>query len=138
MSTTAQAAPAARYAGVLVSVVRLLTGLLLLGTGLSGLGAVLGLPVPVAPVPFMHLMVDSGFLVPAKLLETVAGLLLLLNRYPRLALALEAPVALNVVLFHFCFDRGNLWMGALLLTLLAVLAWPHRPFYRAWLGQLLA
>lgn len=129
--------PVSRPHAVLLAVTRLLLGLGLLVTGLSGVAAVLGWPVPVAPVPFMHLLVESGFLLPAKLVEALAGALLLLNRWPRLALVLEAPVAFNVVLFHLCFDRANLWMGGLLLVLLAVLAWPHRSFFAAWLGSLL-
>ncbi|WP_400193785.1 hypothetical protein [Hymenobacter sp. B81] len=140
MNPTAQVpAVVLRRPGVLFTVVRVFAGVLLLATGLSGLSVVLGFAslFPVAPVEFMHLMIGSGFLAPAKGMETVAGLLLLFNRYPRLALALEAPVALNVLLFHLCFDRANLWMGVVLLSLVAVLAWPHRQFYAGWLRQLL-
>ena len=78
-----------------VRVARFGLALLLLATGINGLVVLAGYSplFPYKSVPFMVYLIETKFLLPAKLIETVAGALLLVNRWPRLALAMEVPVA---------------------------------------------
>lgn len=111
--------------------------LLLLATGTNGLVVLVGYPplFPYKSVPFMVYLIETKFLLPAKLIETTAGLLLLVNRWPRLALFMEVPVACNIVWFHWLFDRTNWPIAGLLMTLLLLTSWPHRQAIRVLFEQ---
>jgi hypothetical protein len=62
----------------------------------------------------------------AKLIELTAGLCLLANRFVPLALAVWAPVLVNILGFQAAFSPGVLPIGLVLLALTLHLAWQHR------------
>jgi hypothetical protein len=61
-----------------------------------------------------------------KTTEVAAGLLLLSNRFVPLALALFAPVLVNILAFHLFLAPAGMAMPALLLVAELYLAWRYR------------
>ncbi len=77
---------------------------------------------------FMGILISSGMLYVVKAVEVAGGLLLLLNRYPLLAITLLTPVAVTIFLFHFFLDPQLLPMAILIIAALGVLIyayWEH-------------
>lgn len=88
------------------------------------------LPTP-APVPraaaFAGALFSSGYLFPLlKTTEVVAGLLLLGNRFVPLALAILAPIVINVVGFHLFLAPAGLPLVLAILAAELYLAWTYR------------
>jgi putative oxidoreductase len=79
------------------------------------------IPQPPVPEPFavqyMTVMAASHYLVPVFLLQLIGGLLLLSNRFVPLALALLAPVIVNILLFHSLMNPEGVGAGALVAIL---------------------
>jgi len=117
---------------------RLLLGLLFLVTGLNGF--LNFLPQPRTPMPegamaFAGAMMQTGYLFPlVGGTQLVAGLLLLVNRFVPLALALLAPVVVNILAFHLFLAPEGLGLAVLVLALEAGLAWSYRRAYRPMLA----
>jgi hypothetical protein len=88
--------------------------------------------MPEAAVSFSLALYDSGYMIQlVKGTELVAGGLLLANRFVPLALALLAPVVVNIVLYHaFLAPDGFVIAGAVCALELA-LAWCYRSSYAA-------
>jgi hypothetical protein len=57
---------------------------------------------------FMGALFMSGELYVIMALQLIAGLLFLANRFVPLALAIVAPVVVNILLFHVFMDRSGL------------------------------
>lgn len=90
--------------------------------------------LPKGATDFMVAMVQTGYFL--KLLagtQLVAGALLLVNRYVPLALALLAPVIVNIVAFHVFLLPSGIVMAALVFVLELHLAVTYRTAYRAML-----
>jgi uncharacterized membrane protein YphA (DoxX/SURF4 family) len=66
--------------------------------------------------------------------QVTAGALLLLNRFVPLALALIAPVVVNIVAFHLFLAPSGIPMAAVVLALEAYLAWSYRESFRPMLA----
>ena len=70
-----------------------------------------------------------------KTIELAAGILLVSHRFVPLALALFAPVLVNILGFQAAFSPRALPLGALLLVLSLFVAWENRtsfaPLFRA-------
>jgi len=115
-------------------VARLITGSrLLLGTiffvfGLDGFLHFLPLPPPTPPAAaFMGALAASGWVVPLlKATELGAGVLLLGNRFVPLALALLAPIVVNIVGYHAVLEPMGLPVALLVLVLELALAYAYR------------
>lgn len=106
---------------------RLLLGLIFLVFGLNGfLNFLPQPPLPEAAAPFVTGLFQSGYFFPfLKSVEIAAGLLLLAGIFVPLALALLAPIVVNIALFHL-FLVPNPAMVVLLLALEIYLAWSYR------------
>jgi uncharacterized membrane protein YphA (DoxX/SURF4 family) len=109
-----------------------------------GLNGFLGfLPMPPHPGPagdFLGALAATGYMFPLiKGTEVVAGALLLANRFPALALALLAPVIVNIVLFHAVLDpSGGLVIPLVILAIELGLAWSYRTAYAPMLRPVLS
>lgn len=121
----------------LPKVARTLLGLSFLGAGLFGLaiaGGLLAPPQPPTPQPanaaaFFAAVVKTGYLLPLiKVTETVAGALLLCNRFVPLALAIIAPVIMNILAYHIFLSASP--VGFVFLALEVYLAWTYRVAFR--------
>lgn len=92
-------------------------------------------PIPAGAVAFGGALVQTGFMIPlVKGTEVLVGALLLANRFVPLALALVAPVLVNIVLFHAFLAPSGIAPGLVLLALELYLAWSYRGAFRPMLA----
>jgi hypothetical protein len=120
------------------TVARILLGLPLLVFGLNGF--LNFIPQPEKPIPeaaaaFAGALVNSGYmmqLIGATLL--IVGVLLLVNRFVPLALALFAPFVVNSIAFHVFLERSGLPIAGVFLALELYLAWCYRSAFRSMLA----
>jgi hypothetical protein len=140
MDTTPASAPASKsFTRHLPTVARVLLGLLFFVFGLMGLLNLLPPPPPETLPPklvaFSTAMMNTGFLLQlVKGTEVVVGALLLLNRFVPLALALIAPVIVNIVAVHAFLAPSGLGMTVVILGLELYLAWAYRSAFRPMLA----
>jgi uncharacterized membrane protein YphA (DoxX/SURF4 family) len=111
-------------------VARILMGLMFLVFGLNGF--LNFIPRPKGPMPegvsaFMGGLIKTGYMFPLIFgTQTVVGALLLANRFVPLALALIAPVIVNIVAFHAFLQPTGAPMAGVVLMLELYLAWAYR------------
>jgi len=99
-------------------IARLLLGLTFLVFGLNGFLHFLSMPAPTGVAgQFMGALFVSHYLAVIFLIQLVAAILLLVNRYVPLALTLLAPVIFNILLFHILMAPSGLPL-ALVVTVL--------------------
>lgn len=120
-----------------VDVPRVLLGLLFLVSAVEGFfwiftgGNLIHPPTSPAGLRFEAALKDSGFLWPLmKSIDLVAGLCLLFNRVPALALLALLPIITVIVLFHLVLNPGGLPVAAVLAVLTALLLFGYRDRYR--------
>lgn len=83
------------------AVARILTGLIFLVFGLNGFLNFIPMPPPTGVAgQFLGALVVSHYLIVIFLAQLIPAVLLLLNRYVPLALALLGPVIVNILCFH--------------------------------------
>ena len=117
----------------LPTLARVLLGLAFFVFGLNGFLGFLPMPAhPAEAGAFLGALGATGYMFPLiKGTEVVVGALLLANRFVPLALALLAPITVNIVLFHAVLEPPQtLVMPAVLLGAHLLLAWTHRAAYR--------
>jgi uncharacterized membrane protein YphA (DoxX/SURF4 family) len=113
-----------------VTVARVLFGLMFFVFGLNGF--LNFIPKPTAPMPagagaFAGAMMATGYLFQlVKGTEVIVGALMLANRFVPLALALIAPVVVNIVLFHAVLAPSGVALPLVILALELYLAWSYR------------
>jgi putative oxidoreductase len=66
---------------------------------------------------FLTVLFQSHWVLAVSAVQVVGGLLLLVNRYVPLALALLGPVIVNIILFHSLISTV-MWQPAALVTIL--------------------
>ncbi|NOK17279.1 DoxX family protein [Corallococcus carmarthensis] len=128
------------FARYLPTVARVFMGLVFFVFGLNGFLEFIPTPKDLNPadpaVAFGMAMKATGFLFwLVKGTETVAGLLLLSNRFVPLALALIAPVIVNIFLTHAFLAPSGLGLAVVLLAAELFLAWSYRAVYRPMLAM---
>jgi uncharacterized membrane protein YphA (DoxX/SURF4 family) len=85
----------------LTLVSRILLGLTFTLFGLNGFLHFIPIPPPEGvAAQFMGALVVSHYLIPVFALQVTAGALLLANRFVPLALAMLAPIIVNIALYH--------------------------------------
>ena len=114
------------------TVARIVLGLAFTLFGLNGFLQFMPTPpMPEAAGALLGAFVGSGYLMAlVKATEIVVGLLLLSGRFVPLALALLAPVMVNIVLFHVFLAPAGLAVPLFLLALHGYLAWAYRDAFR--------
>ena len=81
---------------------------------------------------FIGAIISTGYLFTfMKIVELLAGILLLAGKLVPLALTVLAPIIINIFLFHLFLDMGGLIMGLLLLALELFLAYSYRGSFAA-------
>jgi len=117
----------------LPAIARILMGLMFFVFGLNGF--LHFIPQPKTPMPdgVMALMggfMKSGYMMPLIFgTQTLVGALLLLNRFVPLALALVAPVIVNIIAFHVFLMPSTIAPGIVVLVLEVYLVWSYRKVY---------
>lgn len=99
-------------------VCRLVLGLMFFVLGLNNILGFLKMSPPANPdaLTWMTIMHVSHWMTFVGALMTVAGLLLLVNRFVPLALTILAPILVNILLFH-----ALLWPHGAVLAIIALL-----------------
>ena len=118
---------------------RLLMGLMFFVFGLNGF--LNFIPQPKTPMPegamaLIGAFAKSGYMF--RLIfgtQALVGLLLLVNRFVPLALALIAPVVVNIVAFHLFLEPSGIAPGAVVLLLELYLSWTYRQAFRPMLAM---
>lgn len=88
-------------------------------------------PLPAGAIAFTLAMMKTGYLIPlVGATQVLAGALLLLNRFVPLALALLAPVLVNIIAFHAFLDPPGIAPGIIACALEVYLAWAYRAAFR--------
>ena len=113
---------------IVVLIARLLLGLVFLVFGLNKYFNF----IPTPPLPpgaagqFASVMVSTKYMWVVAAFEVVPGVLLLINRYVPLALALVAPVIVNILTFDVLMQPQGLAMGAVVAILWLFIAYRVR------------
>ena len=66
--------------------------------------------------------------------QLISGVLMLVNRFVPLALALLAPVVVNIIAFHLFLAPSTIAPGVVVLLLELYLAWAYRNAFRPMLA----
>src|SRR5713226_2405847 len=116
---------------------RVLMGLIFVFFGLNGfLNFLPQMPMPEGAVAFAGALVKTGYLIQLIMgTQLIVGLLLVTNRFVPLALALIAPVVVNIVAFHVFLAPSGLPLAVVVLVLEVYLAWAYRTAYRPMLAM---
>ncbi len=115
------------------TVARILMGLPLIVFGLNGFFNFI--PAPQTPLPegaaaLVGALMKSGYMMQLiGATQLIAGVMLALNRFVPLALALFAPFIVNSIAFHLWLEPSGLPMAAVFLVLEVYLAWAYRNAY---------
>lgn len=125
-----------RLMRTITTVARTLFGLAFLVFGLNYFFEFLPAQDPPPPDAgaFLGALVAGKVLALAKLVEIGAGLALLSNRFVPLALALLAPIVVNINLFHIVYAPATLGLPLFLVALHLWLAWAYRDAFRPMLA----
>ena len=116
---------------------RVVLGITFTVMGLNGFVSFLpSSPVPAAATAFFGALFQTGYMIQLIMgTQLVAGILLLSNRFVPLALALLAPVVVNIIAFHAFLVPSGLPSALVMLTLEFYLAWTYRNAYRPMLAM---
>jgi len=115
----------------LVIAVRILLGLIMLASGISGLlmgNSTKG--VPPQMVPFQQALWASGIFQMVKVTEIVAGFMLLVGIFPALATLFLAPDVVGIVIVNARMMPSFLWIGAVVFVLTAYLGYAYWDKYK--------
>jgi hypothetical protein len=111
-------------------IARILMGLMFFVFGLNGFFHFIPQPKDAMPDGVMALMggfMKSGYMMPLIFgTQTLVGFLLLINCFVPLALALIAPVIVNIIAFHLFLMPSTIAPGIVVLVLEIFLAWSYR------------
>jgi uncharacterized membrane protein YphA (DoxX/SURF4 family) len=115
----------------LVLTIRILLGLIMLASGISGL--LMGKStqgVPEQMVAFTQVFWASGIFQMVKVTEIVAGLMLVFGVFPALATLFLAPDVVGIVIVNARLIPSFLWLGAIVFVMTAYLGYAYWDKYR--------
>ena len=114
-------------------IIRILFGLILVIFGSNKFLHFMPMPpMPEAAGAFMGALVDSGYLMTlVALVEIVAGVSILINKYKTLALVILLPVILNAFLVHLFLDLSGIAGSAVALMMNLFLMYANKESYRS-------
>lgn len=115
----------------IVSIIaRILLGLIFFVFGLNGFLNFLHAPMPTGLAgTFLGVLFASHFVWFVSGVQVIAGVLLLVNRFVPLALALLAPVLYNILVFHGTMQPSGFPPALVAAILWLILAWRLRAYF---------
>ena len=126
------------FGRIVPHIARVLLGLLFTVTGLNGF--LNFIPQPKTPMPegaiaFSTALMNTGYMFPLVMgVQLLVGVLLLLNLFVPLSLALIAPIIVGIVTFHLFLAPSGLAMAIFVAVLELYLAWAYRNAFRPMLS----
>ena len=126
------------FVRVLPHIVRILMGLMFFIFGLNGF--LNFIPQPKTPMPegavaFAGALMKTGYMMQLVAgTQLIVGVLLLLNRFVPLALALIAPIIVGIMTFHIFLAPSSIGPGVVVLAMELYLAWAYRKAFRPMLA----
>jgi putative oxidoreductase len=124
---------------IAIVIVRTLLGLCFVVFGLNGFLHFIPMgPLPPADSPagmFFTAVSKTGYMQVVFACQLLGGLLLLLNLWPVLGLAILCPVVFNIVLFHVTMAPSGLPLAIVVALLSLFLVWAYWDHYRHLLRQ---
>ncbi|MGC1871631.1 MAG: hypothetical protein WA700_11790 [Acidobacteriaceae bacterium] len=115
---------------IVAIIARILLGLMFLVFGLNGFLNFMHAPLPPGLAgTFLTTLVASHFLYFVSSVQVIAGVLLLVNQFVPLALALLAPVLYNILAFHITMEPSGLPPGLIASILWLILVWRLRDYF---------
>ncbi len=118
----------------LILISRVLLGLLFSVFGLNGFLHFIPAPMPTGIAgQYLGALFVSQYLEAIFAMQLVAGVLLLANRFVRVALLILAPILVNIVLFHVCMAPVGFAPAVIALALWSVLFYHERSAFTPFL-----
>lgn len=115
-----------------LDIARIVCGILVLTSGLMGLG-VFGWEPPIAGPearPFQIAMHEAGYFLPIMTATfLVTGISFITNRYAALSAVVLFPVSLNILLFHTILEAGQLPVAIVFFIINCFMLWYCRAAY---------
>jgi putative oxidoreductase len=106
---------------ILNNISRFLLGLIFLVFGLNGFLHFIPMPPPSGVAgQFLGSMFVTKYLLFVFAIQLIGGVLLLINRYVPIALAILAPIIVNILLFHSLMNPEGLGLALVVTSLWAV------------------
>jgi uncharacterized membrane protein YphA (DoxX/SURF4 family) len=119
-------------------IARILLGLVFFVFGLNGFFHFIPQPkdaMSETAMEFFGGLAKTGYMLPLIFgTQTLVGVLLLINRFVPLALALVAPVIVNILAFHFFLAPSGIPVAVVVLLLELFLTWSYRKRFRPMLA----
>jgi putative oxidoreductase len=115
---------------VVIVIARVLLGLMFVFFGLNGFLNFLPSP-PLSGVSgaFLGALTTSHYVYLVCAVQLLGGILLLVNQFLPLGLALLAPVIANIVAYHLTMQRSGAQLAILAVVLWVFLAWKFRAYF---------
>ena len=127
------------FACRLPAIGRILMGLMFFIFGLNGFLHFIPQPkdaMPEGAAAFAGALMKTGYMMPLVMgTQLIVGVLLLLNRFVPLALALIAPIIVGIVAFHVFLAPSGMAIVVVVLILELYLAWAYRNAFRPMLAM---
>ncbi|MGH8095139.1 MAG: hypothetical protein ACREIF_16995 [Chthoniobacterales bacterium] len=124
---------------ILTLIVRILLGLIFVTFGLNGFLHFIPMgppPPPDSPAgQFFAAVFKTGYMQVVFACQLIAGLLLLVNLWPVLGLAILCPIVFNIVLFHATMAPSGLPLAIGVVVLTLFLVWSYWDHYQHLLRQ---
>jgi uncharacterized membrane protein YphA (DoxX/SURF4 family) len=119
-------------ARIATAIVRILLGLGFLVFGLNGFLNFMPVPedMPQDIITASAGLMMGGYMSVVAGTEIIVAVLLLLNRFVPLALALLAPIIVGILTFHIALDPATIGPGIVVLLMELYLAWAYRGAFR--------
>jgi putative oxidoreductase len=115
---------------IVAVIVRILLGLVFFVFGLNGFVGFIPMP-PLEGVAgaFIGALFTSHYLYLISGVQLIAGVLLLINRFVPLALAMLAPVLANILTYHATMQPSGFPLAILTMILWMILVWRYRAHF---------
>ena len=121
---------------IVSTIARVILGLIFVVFGLNGFLQFIPMPAPTGIAgQFAGALYLSHYLVVIMLIQVLAGILLIANRFVPLGLTLLGPVIANIFFFHAFMDPSGLPMAAVVTLLWLLVAYSVRSAFAGLLQQ---
>ncbi len=111
-------------------IARILLGVVFVVFGLNGFLNFIPATLPSGLAgQFLTVLLQSHYVLFVSAFQLAGGVLLLVNRYVPLGLALLAPVIANILVYHLLLDRSGLPVAIVVAILWGILFFRHRQHF---------